>query len=41
MSVSETGDKFPEATSVGFTSVSAGGQYSCGLRTDNTVACWS
>ena len=40
MSVSETDDELPEATSVGFTSVSAGGQYSCGLRTDNTVTCW-
>lgn len=23
-----------------FTAVSAGGGYSCGLRTDNTIECW-
>ncbi len=41
MSVSETDGELPEATSVGFTSVSAGGQCSCEIRTDSTVACWA
>ena len=40
MSVSETDDELPEATTVGFTTVSAGTGHTCGIRTDNTVTCW-
>jgi len=36
----ETGDESAEANAAGFAEVSAGSGHSCGIRTDNTAACW-
>ena len=33
-------DAEPDPTSQGFTAIAAGGDHSCGLRTDGTAQCW-